>query len=277
MKFLDTIGVFCRKHDSAIFAVVEIGLATASVIFAAKNTEDYICTEHDSEEEPKEKAKRLVKAYWPTMVCYGSLVALRSVDAVYTHKTKQEYAKALMAAQSALMAYRERDKKRITTSETSAQNDEQTPTGEELVEARVNNAYDQYEYQFVFDEQEMPEPETSVYFTPSYGKRELFYIPLTGRLFVSNLTDVQNAEAYCRAQIESGNDMFLNEMYKYLGIGSDNMGSQMYIEGDAVPDDMFIFDLMPACIEWGGDVNSDRELMWTIQPNRWIKDINVPQ
>lgn len=285
MRFVDNVVVFCHKHDSLLFAIGEIALGTAAVIFAVKNTEQYISDrEEEIDQGPKpvpEKAKDIVTHYWPTMVCYGSLVALRSLDAVYTNHARQEYAKALVAAQSALLARSRGDKKQFPSESTQNEN---LPAlqGEEMQELRVENAYDQYNYQLWLNNDEMPDCERSVYLTPNcMGIVTEFYIPALDVYFLSTMTDVQNAENSVRMQLQSGADVSINEMLKYLGLGSRYVGYEEYMEGDPEHDEIcgdFSFDLLPARLDLNDGFGSV-DCVWTINPNRLIRNklLDIPQ
>lgn len=288
MRFVDRVLGCAHKHDSLLFTIGEIGLATAALIFAVKNTNEYIMDREEeinqAPKEPAEKCKDILQHYWPTMALYGGYVTLSVLDCKYTQNVKQEYAKAIIAAQSALLARSRADKSKQEHKDGDDKNlpsvvdegsDDDRVTN--LTELRDIHTYEQYYYQFWFDADDMPEPEESTFNSPNCtGTRQLFYIPVADRLFVSTYDDVIQAETYVRAQIESGNSMMLNELYKYLGIGSDNLGAELYIEGDPkdVDDDMFVFDLAPACMDYNDGFDS-KELMWTINPNRVFKNVNV--
>lgn len=251
---------FARKHSNLLFAIGEIALTTGAVTFAIKNTNDYICTEH-SQEEPKEKAKKIAKHYWPTMIFFSGFVALRSVDAIYNHELKMEYTKALLAAQSALLA----GKKKITEVQTSdAQNENlPVPSGEDQAN---------WDYVYFFDPDDIPEAmELS---TNCIGREDanldIFYIPSLGVLFRDDLYHVRQAEEYCARWVEEGKDLFVNDMMKLLGLGSISMGKELYFEGDPSSgvDKGFIFDLAPAMTDDDNPI-----LFFTINPNRSLKSI----
>lgn len=282
-KFLRSIVSFGRKHDNVLFAIGEIGLATGAVIFAVKNTEKYILElpPSDPDDTPVEKTKKVVTTYWPTAICLGGFIGLRTLDCIHTQKTREEYAKALMACQAALAAKKPKDSKKI------AQNDlpEGTPLnregkpleGDEMVKLRDENTYDQYGYQFWFINDELPIPEESLYSLDGFGKKELFIIPSTGKYFISTLQDVRNAENSCRLQIESGANLYMNDVYKYLGVGSDGIGHDLYMKGDLEGmEDEFMFDLAPAILDYNDGFGST-ELMYTINPNRFIYNLNIPE
>ena len=273
MKFMSSIKAGLSKNSNLLFCIGEIALGTAAVIFAVKNTEKYIIddTEQKENEEEKpeqEKAKSLVKHYWQTGVCLAGFVALRSIDCVYSNKVRNDYAKALLAAQSALLAQNRKKPKKDDKDEK-----EVGPQGEKMQEIRAENAYNDYVYQFFFNFYELPEVEESVFATSPYGpNNQLFYIPSLGVLFYSNLTDVQNAENECMLQLNSGTDMTVNEMMKYLGLGSRPIGNVEYYQGDPEDDEVcgdFSFDLAPAMIECD---DGSRELMYTINPNRTLRN-----
>lgn len=284
MGIISSIGRFFYKHDTAIFAISEIALATGAVVCAVKNTEKYIEDHEDytyvddpTPEMAKNKAKDMVVHYWPTMVLLGGFIGIRTWDCIHTQNVRKEYAKALMACQTALAAAR---KKNLTTQNPKAitKQDGDQLQGDDMVEARNNNTYDQYGYEFFFDDSEMPEPEESVYLT-NMCKRDAFYIPITGRYFISTLVDVQQAEINCRLQLESGKDVYLNDLYKFLGIGSDGIGHDLYMEGDPSEDgdsSGFSFDLAPAMVHYNDNYDSS-DLIYTINPTRFIYDINVPR
>lgn len=284
-SFCRSIVSFGRKHDNVLFAIGEIALGTAAVIFAVKNTAKYI-EDHEEDSEvdgntPAEKAKDVGKHYWQTGVCLGGFIALRSLDCVYTGEQKREYSKALMACQAALAA-----KKPGQNAKKIAQNDlpEGTPLdkdgkpleGEEMEELRDNNTYDQYGYQFWFDGDEIPDPEESVYLS-DYCKRDAFYFPQTGRLIISTLADMQQAEINCRLQIQSGKDLYFNDVYKYCGAGSDGMGHDLFMKGDPSDDiDEFSFDMSPGMILYNDGFGSS-DLIYVINPNRYIYNLNIPE
>ena len=266
MKFMSSIKAGLSKNSNLLFCIGEIALGTAAVIFAVKNTEKYIDDtneEENSEEKPaQEKAKTLVKHYWQTGVCLAGFVALRSIDCVYSNKVRNDYAKALLAAQSALLAQNRKKPKK---------DDKKVgPQGEEMQKIRAENAYNDYAYRFFFTFDELPEAEESVFAT-SGPNNELFYIPSLGVLFYSNLTDVRNAENECMLQLSSGADMTVNEMMKYLGLGSISIGNVEYYQGDPEDDEVcgdFSFDLAPAMIGCDGFT----ELIYTINPNRTLRN-----
>lgn len=270
MKFMSSIKAGLSKNSNLLFCIGEIALGTAAVIFAVKNTEKYIDdTEEKENEEEKpaqEKAKSLVRHYWQTGVCLAGFVALRSIDCVYSNKVRNDYAKALLAAQSALLAQNRKKPKKDDKG-----NKEVGPQGEKMQEIRAENAYNDYVYQFFFNADELPVVEDSVFAT-SGPYKELFYIPSLGVLFYSNLTDVWNAESECMLQLSSGADMTVNEMMKYLGLGSRPIGNVEYYQGDPEDDEVcgdFSFDLAPAMI----DLNDEsKELMYTINPNRTLRN-----
>lgn len=274
MKFMSSIKAGLSKNSNLLFCIGEIALGTAAVIFAVKNTEKYIIddTEEKENEEEKpaqEKAKTLIKHYWQTGVCLAGFVALRSIDCVYTNRVRNDYAKALLAAQSALLAQNRKKPKK--------DNKDVGPQGEEMQEIRAENAYNDYAYQFFFNADELPEAEDCV-FAISGPNDELFYIPSLGVLFYSNLTEVQNAENKCMLQLNSGVDMTVNEMMKYLGLGSRPIGNVEYYQGDPEDDEVcgdFSFDLAPAMVNWNDGSfgeNSSIELMYTINPNRTLRN-----
>ena len=275
MKFMSSIKAGLSKNSNLLFCIGEIALGTAAVIFAVKNTEKYIddTEEEDNEEEKpaQEKAKTLVKHYWQTGVCLAGFVALRSIDCVYSNKVRNDYAKALLAAQSALLAQNRKKPKKD-----DKDNKEVGPQGEEMQEIRAEKACDEYMYQFLFNADELPEADESVFAT-SGPNNELFYIPSLGVLFYSNITDVRNAENECMLQLSSGADMTVNEMMKYLGLGSMSIGNVEYYQGDPEDDEVcgdFSFDLAPAMIDWNdgfGNQNST-DLMYTINPNRTLRN-----
>ena len=270
MKFMSSIKAGLSKNSNLLFCIGEIALGTAAVIFAVKNTEKYIddTEEEDSEEEKpaQEKAKTLVKHYWQTGVCLAGFVALRSIDCVYSNKVRNDYAKALLAAQSALLAQNRKKPKKD-----EKDNKKVGPQGEVMQELRAENAYNDYAYQFFFNADELPEAEDCV-FAASGPNDELFYIPSLGVLFYSNLTDIRNAENECILQLNSGADMTVNEMMKYLGLGSRPVGNNEYYQGDPEDDEVcgdFSFDLAPAMIEQKDD---STYLMYTINPNRTLRN-----
>lgn len=271
MKFMSSIKAGLSKNSNLLFCIGEIALGTAAVIFAVKNTEKYIIDdaeekENEEEKPAQEKAKTLVKHYWQTGVCLAGFVALRSIDCVYSNKVRNDYAKALLAAQSALLAQNRKKPKKDDKG-----NKEVGPQGEEMQEIRAENAYNDYVYRFFFNADELPVVEDSVFAT-SGPYKELFYIPSLGVLFYSNLTDVRNAENECMLQLSSGADMTVNEMMKYLGLGSRPIGNVEYYQGDPEDDEVcgdFSFDLAPAMIDWNDEY---RELMYTINPNRTLRN-----
>lgn len=269
MKFMSSIKAGLSKNSNLLFCIGEITLGTAAVIFAVKNTEKYIndTEEEDNKEEKPapEKAKTLVKHYWQTGVCLAGFVALRSIDCVYSNKVRNDYAKALLAAQSALLAQNRKKPKKD-----DKDNKEVGPQGEEMQEIRAEKACDEYMYQFFFNADELPEADESVFAT-SGPNNELFYIPSLGVLFYSNITDVRNAENECMLQLSSGADMTVNEMMKYLGLGSISIGNVEYYQGDPEDDEVcgdFSFDLAPAMIDCDGFT----ELIYTINPNRTLRN-----
>lgn len=276
MKFMSSIKAGLSKNSNLLFCIGEIALGTAAVIFAVKNTEKYIIddTEEKENEEEKpaqEKAKSLVKHYWQTGVCLAGFVALRSIDCVYSNKVRNDYAKALLAAQSALLAQNRKKPK-----QDNKDNKDVGPQGEEMQELRAENAYNDYVYQFFFNADELPEAEDCV-FAISGPNDELFYIPSLGVLFYSNLTEVQNAENKCMLQLNSGVDMTVNEMMKYLGLGSRSIGNVEYYQGDPEDDEVcgdFSFDLAPAMVDWNEGFGNQKstELMYTINPNRTLRN-----
>lgn len=272
MKFMSSIKARLSKNSNLLFCIGEIALGTAAVIFAVKNTEKYIIDDTEEkkngEEKPaQEKAKTLVKHYWQTGVCLAGFVALRSIDCVYSNKVRNDYAKALLAAQSALLAQnRKKPKKDDKDSK------EIGPQGEEMQKLRAEKAYNDYAYQFFFNADELPEADESVFATTG-PNNELFYIPSLGVLFYSNLTDVRNAENECMLQLSSGADMTVNEMMKYLGLGSISVGNVEYYQGDPEDDEVcgdFTFDLAPAMIDWNDGGSTD--LIYTINPNRTLRN-----
>lgn len=272
MKFMSSIKAGLSKNSNLLFCIGEIVLGTAAVIFAVKNTEKYIIDdteekENEEEKSAQEKAKSLVKHYWQTGVCLAGFVALRSIDCVYSNKVRNDYAKALLAAQSALLAQNRKKPKKDDKG-----NKEVGPQGEEMQELRAENAYNVYEYQFFFNADELPEAEESVFVTTEPDVY-LFYIPSIGVLFYSNLTDVRNAENKCMLQLSSGADMTVNEMMKYLGLGSISVGNVEYYQGDPEDDEVcgdFSFDLAPAMIDWNDGGSTD--LIYTINPNRTLRN-----
>lgn len=277
MKFMSSIKAGLSKNSNLLFCMGEIALSTAAVIFAVKNTEKYIY-DIDSEEEEgravhdqkpvQERAKILAEHYWQTGICLVGFIALRSVDCVYSNKVRDDYAKALLAAQSALLA---KNRKKPGQTHNGSGKKEVGPQGEEMQEIRHTNAYDEYVYRFFFKENELPEAEDCVFDT-SKPKTELFYIPSLGVLFYSNLTDVRNAENECMLQLNSGADMTVNEMMKYLGLGSRPTGNVEYYPGDPEDDEVcgkFSFDLAPAMIE---QKDGSTYLMYTINPNRTLRN-----
>lgn len=275
MKFMSSIKAGLSKNSNLLFCIGEIALGTAAVIFAVKNTEKYIddTKEEDNEEEKpaQEKAKTLVKHYWQTGVCLAGFVALRSIDCIYSNKVRNDYAKALLAAQSALLAQNRKKPKKD-----DKDNKEVGPQGEEMQEIRAEKACDEYMYQFFFNGDELPKAEDCV-FAISGPNDELFYIPSLGVLFYSNLTDVQNAENECMLQLNSGADMTVNEMMKYLGLGSRPIGNVEYYQGDPEDDEVcgdFSFDLAPAMVDWNVGFGNQKstELMYTINPNRTLRN-----
>lgn len=276
MKFMSSIKAGLSKNSNLLFCIGEIALGTAAVIFAVKNTEKYIIddTEEKENEEEKpaqEKAKSLVRHYWQTGVCLAGFVALRSIDCVYTNRVRNDYAKALLAAQSALLAQNRKKPK-----QDNKDNKDVGPQGEEMQEIRAEKAYNEYTYQFFFNADELPEAEDCV-FAISGPNDELFYIPSLGVLFYSNLTDVQNAENKCMLQLNSGVDMTVNEMMKYLGLGSRPIGNVEYYQGDPEDDEVcgdFSFDLAPAMVDWNEGFGNQKstELMYTINPNRTLRN-----
>lgn len=271
MKFMSSIKAGLSKNSNLLFCIGEIALGTAAVIFAVKNTEKYIINdtkEEDNEEEKsaQEKAKTLVKHYWQTGVCLAGFVALRSIDCVYSNKVRNDYAKALLAAQSALLAQNRKKPKKDDKG-----NKEIGPQGEEMEELRAENAYNDYAYRFFFNFDELPEADESVFVTTGPSDY-LFYIPSLGVLFYSNITDVRNAENECMLQLNSGADMTVNEMMKYLGLGSISVGNVEYYQGDPEDDEVcgdFSFDLAPAMISCD---DGSTELMYTINPNRTLRN-----
>ena len=272
MKFMSSIKAGLSKNSNLLFCIGEIALGTAAVIFAVKNTEKYIIDdieekENEEEKPAQEKAKTLVKHYWQTGVCLAGFVALRSIDCVYSNKVRNDYAKALLAAQSALLAQNRKKPKKD-----DKDNKEIGPQGEEMQEIRAENAYNDYVYRFFFNGDELPEAEDCVFAT-SGPNNELFYIPSIGVLFYSNLTDVRNAENECMLQLNSGADMTVNEMMKYLGLGSISVGNVEYYQGDPEDDEVcgdFSFDLAPAMIVWNDGGSTD--LIYTINPNRTLRN-----
>lgn len=276
MKFISSIKAGLSKNSNLLFCIGEIALGTAAVIFAVKNTENYIDDaeeENDEEKKPaQEKAKTLVKHYWQTGVCLAGFVALRSIDCVYSNRVRNDYAKALLATQSALLAQNRKKPKKDDKN-----NKKVGPQGEEMQELRAENAYDDYVYQFFFNSDELPEIEESIFAT-SESNDQLFYIPSIGVLFYSNLIDVWNAEDKCILQLNSGADMTVNEMMEYLGLGSRSIGNVEYYQGDPEDDEVcgdFSFDLAPAMIDWNdgyfGEAKS-KELIYTINPNRTLRN-----
>lgn len=270
MKFMSSIKAGLSKNSNLLFCIGEIALGTAAVIFAVKNTEKYIIDdieekENDEEKPAQEKTKSLVKHYWQTGVCLAGFVALRSIDCVYSNKVRNDYAKALLAAQSALLAQNRKKSKKDEKVEKDV-----GPQGEEMHETP-------YVYQFFFNADELPEAEESV-FTTSGPNKDLFYIPSLGVLFYSNLTDVRNAENECMLQLSSGADITVNEMMKYLGLGSRPIGHNEYYQGDPEDDEVcgdFSFDLAPAMIDWNdGSFGEDSsiDLIYTINPNRTLRN-----
>ena len=151
------------------------------------------------------------------------------------------------------------------------------PQGEEMQELRAENAYNDYAYQFFFNGDELPVVANTVS-SASGPNDQLFYIPSLGVLFYSNLTDVLNAENECMLQLSSGADMTVNEMMKYLRLGSRSIGNVEYYQGDPEDDEVcgdFSFDLAPAMINWNdGSFGEDSsiELIYTINPNRTLRN-----
>ncbi len=262
MKFMSSIKAGLSKNSNLLFCIGEIALGTAAVIFAVKNTEKYIYDIDGEEEEDQtvheqkpvqERAKILAEHYWQTGICLVGFIALRSIDCVYSNKVRDDYAKALLAAQSALLAKNRKKPKK--------DDKEVGPQGEEYI------------YQFFFNADELPEAEDCV-FAISGPNDELFYIPSLGVLFYSNLTEVQNAEIKCMLQLNSGVDMTVNEMMKYLGLGSRPIGNVEYYQGDPEDDEVcgdFSFDLAPAMVDWNDGFGSTA-LMYTINPNRTLRN-----
>lgn len=278
MKFMSSIKAGLSKNSNLLFCIGEIALSTAAVIFAVKNTEKYIY-DIDSEEEDRtihdqkpvqERAKILAEHYWQTGICLVGFIALRSVDCIYSNKVRDDYAKALLAAQSALLA---KNRKKPGQIQNDTDKKEVGPQGEEMERIRDKNAYDEYVYRFFFEGDELPETEDCVFDT-SNPKTDLFYIPSLGVLFYSNLTNVRNAENKCMLQLNSGADMTVNEMMKYLGLGSRPIGNFEYYRGDPEDDEVcgdFSFDLAPAMIDWNDGFGST-DLMYTINPNRTLRN-----
>lgn len=275
MKFMSSIKAGLSKNSNLLFCIGEIALSTAAVIFAVKNTEKYIY-DIDSEEEDRtihdqkpvqERAKILAEHYWQTGICLVGFIALRSIDCVYSNKVRDDYAKALLAAQSALLA---KNRKKPGQTHNGSGKKEVGPQGDEMQEIRHTNAYDEYVYRFFFKENELPEAEDCVFNTNP--KTDLFYIPSLGVLFYSNLTDVRNAENECVLQLNSEADMTVNEMMKYLGLGSRPTGNVEYYPGDPEDDEVcgrFSFDLAPAMVE---QKDGSTYLMYTINPNRTLRN-----
>lgn len=275
MKFMSSIKAGLSKNSNLLFCIGEIALSTAAVIFAVKNTEKYIY-DIDSEEEDRtihdqkpvqERAKILAEHYWQTGICLVGFIALRSIDCVYSNKVRDDYAKALLAAQSALLA---KNRKKPGQTHNGSGKKEVGPQGDEMQEIRHTNAYDEYVYRFFFKENELPEAEDCVFNTNP--KTDLFYIPSLGVLFYSNLTDVRNAENECMLQLNSEADMTVNEMMKYLGLGSRPTGNVEYYPGDPEDDEVcgrFSFDLAPAMVE---QKDGSTYLMYTINPNRTLRN-----
>lgn len=284
MSLKTNVTAAASKHSNFLFAAGEIGLVICGTYFTVKNTEKYIEKRKDIElNTGAEKAKFALQMYWPTMVCMGGFIGLRTLDCIYSDSVRKSYAKALMASQAALMAKQSVPdiKKKLSkevqgklsgmTGKVTNPPDDKPETN--LEDERATNAFDQYEYVFFFKGDEMPDPEESVFNSPNMcGTRQLFYIPMTGRLFVSTFEDVKRAEAECAAQIDSGNRLYLNEMNKYLGIGSDNIGAESFIEGDTNMDDPFSLDLAPGAIQYEDGFGS-MELIWTINPNKYVYSV----
>lgn len=272
MKFMSSIKAGLSKNSNLLFCIGEIALGTAAVIFAVKNTEKYIY-DIDGEEEDRaiheqKRAKILAEHYWQTGVCLVGFIALRSIDCVYSNKVRDDYAKALLAAQSALLA---KNHKKPGQTQNDTDKKEVGPQGDKMERIRDENAYDEYAYRFFFKGDELPEAEVCV-LDMSNQKTDLFYIPSLGVLFYSNLTDVRNAENECMLQLSSGSDMTVNEMMKYLGLGSRPIGNVEYYQGDPEDDEVcgdFCFDLAPAMIE---QKDGSTYLMYTINPNRTLRN-----
>lgn len=257
---------FLKRHDSLLFTIGEIGLVTGALIFTAKGTEKYLAKKladesEDADKTPKEKCQDIIEDYWPAMIFFGSFVALRSLDAVYSHKIKMDYAKAIVAAQSTLLA----SKKKTSEVETNTQNDQ-------LVPAEIADQ-ENWDYTYFFDPDIIPsEIEIS---TSCMGREDanldIFFIPSLGILFKDDLYHVQQASSFCSGVLEKGRDLTINNMLKYLGLGSISMGDELYFEGDIAGGDMFgqfSFDLAPAMTDDDNPI-----LFFTINPNRCMRDI----
>lgn len=245
------------SKEGALFTLAEISLAGLATFFAIKNTKKYIEDKPKKEQTAKEKAKDIAKHYWPTAVCYCAFVVLDIADGIKTEHTKSAYAKALMAAQGGILAKAKNVKENL---------EEKKQEVKDIHDGVIDPTNSQYT--LFFDPDDLPEHvEKSVY---AVGRKktqlDLFYIPQLGVLFQSDLYNVNQAAGYCIAQLSSGNEMTINEVMKYLGLGNHPLGKTLYFEPDSDNGEPpFSFDLSPAMTE---DDNSI--LFYVINFNRDI-------
>lgn len=220
-----------HKNRNWIFAGVEIGLGLTAVIFTVKGTLEYE-KYRDDNEEPLPAA---TKSYWPAALCFGGFTALRIYDAVTTTKIQKHYSAALMALQGLTIG---------TVNQIQDNSHRET---------KPSNEPDSEGYKIFYNEDEIPFiAELSRYSTEySIVDKEinLFYIPLFGTLFISNIYSVQNAEIKAQLQLNSNQDLYLNDLLDYLGLDKTGFGSDCYIKGDNYDFgdiEPFFFNMSPA-------------------------------
>lgn len=239
-----------HKNRNWIFAIAEIGLAGGALYFAGKGTlkfQKYL-------EEDNDPAPAAVKSYWPAAACYSGFVALRIYDAITTTRMQKHYAGALMALQG------------IVASKTLPDYISPSPNKDKLDEMERKIGKSDYNYKIFYYEDELPcLAEMARNAEP--GCDDLFFVPDFGLLFYSSVYDVDNAENKALLQLESDQDLYLNDLMGYFGLDKVGFGTDHLIYGNdhdfAEDTSGSLFDISP-----GMTIGDDPMLFYVINFNR---------
>lgn len=239
-----------HKNRNWIFAIAEIGLAGGALYFAGKGTlkfQKYL-------EEDNDPAPAAVKSYWPAAACYGGFVVLRIYDAITTTHMQKHYAGALMALQG------------IVASKTLPDYISPSPNKDKLDEMERKIGKSDYNYKIFYYDNDLPcMAEMARNADPGYN--DLFFVPDFGLLFCSSVYDVDNAENKALLQLESDQDLYLNDLLDYWGLAKTGFGTDHLIYGNDHDfgewTDGPLFDISP-----GMSIGDDPQLFYVINFTR---------
>ena len=237
-----------HKNRNWIFAIAEIGLAGGALYFAGKGTlkfQKYL-------EEDNDPAPAAVKSYWPAAACYSGFVALRIYDAITTTRMQKHYAGALMALQG------------IVASKTLPDYISPSPNKDKLDETERKIGKSDYNYEiFYYDLPRIAEMARN----SDSGYDDLFFVPDFGLLFCSSVYDVDNAENKALLQLESDQDLYLNDLLDYWGLDKTGFGADHLIYGNdhdfGEDTNIPLFDISP-----GMTMGDDPQLFYVINFTR---------